>query len=379
MHGSACPVWDSWLVEYQVSQEKSALVGAGCYVASAAERHRRMGPVSCRHAGYEVVGGRSRCGRGCPRRPAMALGRGWRRRSAHDPGAGVDRSLAGDARRRRGGDLWIWRCCATSPTCSAPGARCRPRGGYGIASARTIWWVARPRGAQVRGNGRGCWRAENGRRRRWPPARGAPDSAVIDLVPLDDASGEGTDGREPRAVSATTRCWRFWTTLAKRWPGCCARVTPRIKHGRRPVRWSPMPRWRDPRRRTSRPTRTWSAPMVPARRRRGCGTCTGYAPNKVLTWTIRSGFTIAGEGARRDRDTCPRNAWTAAVDADGEPRDGAQVADLTGLLDHLEQAGRPWEVRVGATRNSPNPGGADDDGRRRRLGGTTLRHQHRQS
>ena len=41
----------------------------------------------------------------------------------------------------------------------------------------------------------------------------------------------------------------------------------------------------------------------------------------------------------------PGAAWTAAVDADGEPRDGAQVADLTGLLDHLEQAGWPPGVR----------------------------------
>ena len=62
----------------------------------------------------------------------------------------------------------------------------------------------------------------------------------------------------------------------------------------------------------------------------------------------------------------PEEAWTAAVDADGEPRDGAQVADLTGLLDHLEQAGWPPGVRVLVRREHPHPGAqltlADVDG-----------------
>ncbi len=77
------------------------------------------------------------------------------------------------------------------------------------------------------------------------------------------------------------------------------------------------------------------------------------------------GFTIA-EKVRDAIAILPEEAWTAAVDADGEPRDGAQVADLTGLLDHLEQAGWPPGVRVLVRREHPHPGAqltlADVDG-----------------
>ena len=49
----------------------------------------------------------------------------------------------------------------------------------------------------------------------------------------------------------------------------------------------------------------------------------------------------------------PEQAWTAALDADGEVRDGAQVAELTGLLDLSRW---PDGMRVIVRREKPHPG-----------------------
>lgn len=51
--------------------------------------------------------------------------------------------------------------------------------------------------------------------------------------------------------------------------------------------------------------------------------------------------------------TLPAQAWSAAIDADDEIRDGAQVADLTGLLDG---AGFPEGTRFIVRRERPHPG-----------------------
>ena len=53
----------------------------------------------------------------------------------------------------------------------------------------------------------------------------------------------------------------------------------------------------------------------------------------------------------------PRAAWTPAYDADGQPREDAAVAELTGLLGHqLTTAGWPAGLRVIARRERPHPG-----------------------
>jgi hypothetical protein len=49
-------------------------------------------------------------------------------------------------------------------------------------------------------------------------------------------------------------------------------------------------------------------------------------------------------------------AWTAAYDSDGQPRDGAQVAELTRLLPELTGRGWPPGMRVIARRERPHPG-----------------------
>ena len=52
-------------------------------------------------------------------------------------------------------------------------------------------------------------------------------------------------------------------------------------------------------------------------------------------------------------DLIPETAWTSAYDADGGVRDGAQVAELTGLLD---LAAWPPGIRVIVRRERPHPG-----------------------
>jgi len=51
----------------------------------------------------------------------------------------------------------------------------------------------------------------------------------------------------------------------------------------------------------------------------------------------------------------PIAAWTQAINADGSPRDGADVAELTGLLGDLTAAGWPDGMRVIVRRERPHP------------------------
>ncbi|MGH3838366.1 MAG: IS1380 family transposase [Acidimicrobiales bacterium] len=52
----------------------------------------------------------------------------------------------------------------------------------------------------------------------------------------------------------------------------------------------------------------------------------------------------------------PAYAWTPAVDADGELREGAEVAELTGMLPDLAAADWPAGMRVIVRRERPHPG-----------------------
>jgi hypothetical protein len=65
-----------------------------------------------------------------------------------------------------------------------------------------------------------------------------------------------------------------------------------------------------------------------------------------LGWSI-------GESERAAITTLPASAWTTAIDADGSVRDGAEVAELTGLL---TLAGWPDRMRVIVRRERPHPG-----------------------
>jgi Transposase DDE domain group 1 len=52
----------------------------------------------------------------------------------------------------------------------------------------------------------------------------------------------------------------------------------------------------------------------------------------------------------------PKMAWTPAINADGSLRDGADVAELTGMLGDLTTAGWPSGMRVIVRRERPHPG-----------------------
>jgi hypothetical protein len=65
-----------------------------------------------------------------------------------------------------------------------------------------------------------------------------------------------------------------------------------------------------------------------------------------LGWSI-------GEPERTAIAALPTSAWSPAIDADGQIREGAQVAELTGLL-HLP--GWPAKMRVIVRRERPHPG-----------------------
>ena len=70
-------------------------------------------------------------------------------------------------------------------------------------------------------------------------------------------------------------------------------------------------------------------------------------------------FSVGWAVTDRERaaiDTLPTTAWTDAIDADGQPRAGAHIAELTGLLPPRTLAGYPAGTRVLVCRERPHPG-----------------------
>jgi hypothetical protein len=70
-------------------------------------------------------------------------------------------------------------------------------------------------------------------------------------------------------------------------------------------------------------------------------------------------FSVGWAVTDREReaiDKLPDAAWTDAVDAAGQPRDGAAVAELTGLLPAGTLADYPTGTRVLVRRERPHPG-----------------------
>ena len=80
----------------------------------------------------------------------------------------------------------------------------------------------------------------------------------------------------------------------------------------------------------------------------------GLRAQAVLT-EFSVGWAVTGR--ERDAiDTLPTTAWTDAIDADGQPRAGAHVAELTGLLPARTLADYPAGTRVLVRRERPHPG-----------------------
>lgn len=113
--------------------------------------------------------------------------------------------------------------------------------------------------------------------------------------------------------------------------------------------------------------------QIPARyRRRMLFTCDGAGATHALVDHIaalnaRRGFqvhfSVGLDFDERIRDALPKlpgSAWTPALEADGSPRPGAQVAELTGLLRHSAGGDRfakwPPDMRILVRRENPHPG-----------------------
>jgi hypothetical protein len=75
-----------------------------------------------------------------------------------------------------------------------------------------------------------------------------------------------------------------------------------------------------------------------------------YLHKRRLQYSV--GFGLS-ETAADAIDTVPNNAWTPAYNADGEERDGAWVAEITGLLDLTTW---PAGIRVIVRKERPHPG-----------------------
>jgi hypothetical protein len=72
-----------------------------------------------------------------------------------------------------------------------------------------------------------------------------------------------------------------------------------------------------------------------------------------LQYSVGFGASLLVEDAL---DRLPRQAWRAALDGDGQPRDGAQVAELTRWLADMTGHGWPAGMRIIARRERPHPG-----------------------
>ena len=91
------------------------------------------------------------------------------------------------------------------------------------------------------------------------------------------------------------------------------------------------------------------------------------ASHKLLDWLTERdkvrgrsveysvGFAIT-ESLREAIDLVPKKIWTPALDADGEVREGGDVAELTGLIEKSVLAKWPDGMRVIVRRERPHPG-----------------------
>src|ERR1035441_8014214 len=113
--------------------------------------------------------------------------------------------------------------------------------------------------------------------------------------------------------------------------------------------------------------------QIPARyRRRMLFTCDGAGSTHALAGHLSKLNARRGHQARysagldfdeRIRDVLPKlpeSAWSAALEADGTPSPGAQVAELPGLLRHSAGGDRfakwPPDMRILVRRENPHPG-----------------------
>jgi len=89
-------------------------------------------------------------------------------------------------------------------------------------------------------------------------------------------------------------------------------------------------------------TRAWLAHL---RAQRATGVDLEFSVGFTMTVTVQTAILALA-----------KQAWTQAINADGSLRDGADVAELTGMLGDLTAAGWPAGMRVIVRRERPHPG-----------------------
>lgn len=89
----------------------------------------------------------------------------------------------------------------------------------------------------------------------------------------------------------------------------------------------------------------WLTTMNTAATHRGRGRSVQYSVGFALTDTIRDAIRLV-----------PGRAWTAAVTADGQVREHADVVEVTGLLPASMRTNWPEQMRVIVRREHPHPG-----------------------
>lgn len=132
-----------------------------------------------------------------------------------------------------------------------------------------------------------------------------------------------------------------------RWRRCCGRAGP--------ARTTP---------RTTSRCSTSPSPSCPNQSEKGCWygptaaaetkAFTGHVTALDLQYSVGIGTAVGVDRELLDR--LPPAAWTDAYDSDSEPRDGAQVAELSGLLPELTTRGWPAGLWVIARWARPHPG-----------------------
>jgi hypothetical protein len=157
----------------------------------------------------------------------------------------------------------------------------------------------------------------------------------------------------PGRHSATIRCSASWTTPARRCPGYSARAG----RGRAPPRIT-SPSW----------TRPW--PRSPDEHRHGtpiliradsAGCTYGFLAHiRSLREQVHTFFSVGVAIGEPIRDAIKQSIdhpelWVPALDADGDPRDGAEVSEITGLISADFRASYPAGTRSSCVANALTP------------------------
>ena len=139
------------------------------------------------------------------------------------------------------------------------------------------------------------------------------------------------------------------------WWGCCAPGGPTPTPPPTRSRYS-TPHW------ASCPNRCGLGCWCAAIPGRACSRCCGTSTDLGLAYSV--GFS-ARQPVQDALAALPKQAWKAALDPNGHPRAGAQVAELTRWMP-ATLTGWPPGMRIIARRERPHPGAqlhiTDDDG-----------------